>query len=102
MQEHLDPKALLTEIDARHIYDLDRREQELLAYLWFGYVAEEVAPFMDRTEGSVRRWYADLEHRVLDVTLVPACARFLRTWIDRHLECCARVTREMIENARGA
>lgn len=102
MLEYADPKNLLEELRERHVYDLDRREQELLAYLWFGHLAEEVAILMGRSPERVRAWYARLEHRVLDLTTVPPCARYLRTWVGEHLVCCARATKEMIENARSA
>lgn len=101
MFEYVEAKVLMAELRGRCVPDLDHREQELLAYLWFGHLAEEVAAQMNRSDGTIRRWYSELEHRVLDVTIVSACARYLRTWTGEHLTCCARVTREMIENARA-
>jgi hypothetical protein len=102
MLEYIEPTVLMAELRARCVEDLDRREQELLAYLWFGHLAEEVAVQMHHAPGTVRRWYGELEHRVLDVTIMPACARYLRTWTGEHLTCCARETKRMIEKARGA
>lgn len=89
MLDHIDPATLLAELDARHVYDLGHREQELLGDLWFGYAPEQVAMRQDCAAATVRRWYVDLERRVLDFTEVPACACYLRTWTCRHLDCCA-------------
>lgn len=105
MLEVLEPARLVVELTGRHMVEremLGFEEQELLAYLSFGYSADETGQLLGYSGGTVRGRYGRLEHRVLDSTLLPPCARYLRTWTGLHLDCCLRETKKMIEKARGA
>jgi hypothetical protein len=105
MLEVLEPARLIAELTARHMEGremLGFDEQQLLAHLSLGYSADETGQLLGYAGGTVRGRCTRLEHRLLDVTLVPPCARYLRTWTDLHLDCCARETKRMIEKARGA
>jgi transposase len=93
----LSPERLVRVLDARHVYELGQREQLLLALLWLGYGAAEIAIIVDRSPATIRRWLAALSERLLAGTDVDPVPRYLRAWTWRHLECCARGTARRLE-----
>ncbi len=96
----LQTHELLDILDSRHVHFLSELEMRCLAALEVGYTTAEIADGLKISEPTVRRHFAELEHKVFDLTNIQPSRGKLATWVRRQFNCCTRDAREMIENDR--
>jgi DNA-binding CsgD family transcriptional regulator len=96
----LQTHELFALLDAQHVHFLSELEIRCLAAMEVGLTTAEIADGLKISEPTVRRHFAELEHKVFDLTGIPPSRGKLATWVRRHFGCCAQNAREMIENDR--
>ena len=98
MRLSLQPHDELRVIDERHVRFLARHDQMVIAGMYLGWNAAQMADRFRCSEPTVRRVRTKAAQTVFDVTELEPTADGLRLWGERHRTCCAAGAFEMIEN----
>jgi hypothetical protein len=100
VQGVLPERKVIALLDSVHLKYLSEAETRILAALEFGYAIGKIAAGLERSEATINRHVADLKSRVFDFIDLDPSTTLPNHWTRRHLPCCTREVKRMIENCQ--